>query len=190
MLKPSNATADKLEPVTNWIFEYNSIVDSYHKETDRAAAILAGSLLDEMLAHLLELYFVENKALQKDLLRGTGPLATFAARIKIAYMLGFMPESVFHDFERIRKIRNHFAHHPKATSFDESPAKDHCSQFAFVAWPGLNPADSIKGFPPRKQFLHAVASLAVFGQVTLELIGFPERPRCTVPPDGPRFSYE
>ncbi len=38
------------------------------------------------------------------------PLGTFSARIKAAYSLGLINKSQFDDLERLRKIRNEFAH--------------------------------------------------------------------------------
>jgi DNA-binding MltR family transcriptional regulator len=46
-----------------------------------------------------------------------GPLSSFSQRIAIAYAFGLIPKQRYRDFELIRKIRNHFAHHPMDTTF-------------------------------------------------------------------------
>jgi hypothetical protein len=38
-------------------------------------------------------------------------------RIAIAYAFGLISKPMYQDFELIRKIRNHFAHHPLDTTF-------------------------------------------------------------------------
>jgi DNA-binding MltR family transcriptional regulator len=170
----------------DWIIEHFAIRENIEKESDRAAAVFAGSFLDEMLSHILAFYFVQDKKTSRELLRGDGPLSSFSARIKVAYAIGLISESVRSDFEIIRKIRNHFAHHPRATSFSESPVREHCANLAFVKWFKVH-AEEAYHRTPREHFLGAVMSLSAYGQVLFTELADGDRPRCIVPSDVMRF---
>jgi len=81
-----------------------------------------------------------------ELFNGHGPLSTFASRSDCAYALTIIDENLHRDLKFIRKIRNHFAHHPSDTSFADSPIKDFCAELSL----GKN------GESPRSMFLIAV----------------------------------
>jgi hypothetical protein len=68
---------------------------------------------------------VDDAAVKK-LFKGYAPLSSFSSRVDIAFALGFVPKILRDELSRIRKIRNHFAHHPDVTSFEVSPVKDWC----------------------------------------------------------------
>jgi Mannitol repressor len=48
---------------------------------------------------------------------GNGPLSTFSAKIKLAYALGIVSAETRLQIERVREVRNHFAHHKDKVSF-------------------------------------------------------------------------
>ena len=66
--------------------------ESWRNETDRAAAIIAGAYLDDMLCVLLQRFLVDDpKIVHKILgLDGEGPLCSFSARIDIAFCLALI----------------------------------------------------------------------------------------------------
>ena len=99
------------------IGKYNQMVAEYHKESDRAAAVLAGSFVDEFTRKFIRSRMVDDK-ISDELLYGYGPLANFGARINTLYAFGFINKSARDDLDVIRQIRNHFAHHPEQTSFE------------------------------------------------------------------------
>ena len=98
------------------INKLNEMVGTFHKESDRGAAILAGSFLEHYLGLYLRSLTVDDKIAGK-LFDGMGPLATFSQRIAIAYAFGFIDKRQHSDLELIRKIRNYFAHHPIQGTF-------------------------------------------------------------------------
>lgn len=140
---------------------YNRMVDTYRGESDRAAAILGSSFVEAMLEDLLKVYLVDDKAVS-ELFKGDRPLATFSAKINIAFAVGLLPPNVRTDLDKIRKIRNHFAHHPEETNFSASPARDFCGALSVVdASTGLAAA-SAHTMEPRQQFLLTIAGLSVY----------------------------
>jgi len=82
--------------------------DAFRGESDRACAVLAGAFLDSLLERLLRRAIVQNAP--SSIFDGQGPLATFSAKIDMAYSLGFLPNPEHRDLNIIRKIRNDFAH--------------------------------------------------------------------------------
>lgn len=66
-----------------------------------------------------------------ELFNGYGPLSSFSGKINCAFAFKIIDESVHRDLDYIRKIRNHFAHHPLGNaSFNESPVSEFCRELS------------------------------------------------------------
>ena len=113
-----------MKPTDLDIDDYHASLQSFHAESDRAAAVLAGSFIENYLAKYLKIFMVEDGSTK--LFDADGPLATFNQRIRIAYAFKLISKVTRDDLFLIAKIRNHFAHHPLNTSFDTAPVSDHC----------------------------------------------------------------
>lgn len=100
----------------------NKMVPAFTKESDRGAAILAGSFLEHYLGLFLRSLAVDEAVAEK-LFGSMGPLSTFSQRIAVAYAFGFIDKQAYANIEHIRKIRNYFAHHPIYGSFQEEEVK-------------------------------------------------------------------
>jgi len=111
------------------LVDYNSVVESFHKESERGAAILAATFVDEYLAEFLKLFMSDGKAAQ-ELLGPSGALGTFRNRIECAFAFGMIPESVRKDLNYIREIRNKFAHNFVGVSFSTQPVCDLCKNLS------------------------------------------------------------
>ena len=92
---------------------------SIEKETDRACAVLACVLLDELLADLLQRVMIEDapSAIFK-----RGPLSDFSAKIDAAYYFGHLSRDEYEELGHIRKVRNEFAHRLDPDLTFESPS--------------------------------------------------------------------
>jgi DNA-binding MltR family transcriptional regulator len=89
--------------------------------SDRAAAIVGTSYLDEILATMIKAYIVDDKPNKdKELFEGNGPLSTFSSRIDISFRFGLISRDEQSLLHLIRKIRNDFAHKLSEASFDNS----------------------------------------------------------------------
>lgn len=84
------------------------IIDKLHEESDRACAVLGVATLDALLENLLRGSTLSDSP--KELYEGSGALATFAAKIDVAYSFGLISAEERHDLHLLRKIRNDFAH--------------------------------------------------------------------------------
>jgi DNA-binding MltR family transcriptional regulator len=60
---------------------------------------------------------------------GTGPLATFSAKIRLGYALGIYGRKTRHDLDVVREIRNAFAHAQKVITFENQEIANLCSGF-------------------------------------------------------------
>lgn len=92
-------------------------------ESERASVIVGSALLDETLRQIITNFLIQDKTSKKkhdkELFEGYGPLATFSARIKIAFRLGLISENEKRNLDLIRKMRNDFAHKIDDLSFDD-----------------------------------------------------------------------
>lgn len=103
----------------------HEVIEAYQKESDRSAAILASSFLEEVLGETIRSFLVEDKSVD-DLFKGYSPLSTLSSKIDFAYALGLITKEMKQDLDIVRKIRNHFAHNWKDASFNTSPVSDFC----------------------------------------------------------------
>lgn len=58
--------------------------------------------------------------------KGDAPLASFSARIRMAYALGIISKEMRADLDAIRDIRNVFAHAQKHITFDTHAVRSAC----------------------------------------------------------------
>jgi DNA-binding MltR family transcriptional regulator len=91
------------------------------KESDRGCALVAAAYLENEIAALLSQSFVEmNKSMRKELFDFNGPIGTFSAKIKLAYAMGLISAEVRNALDRIRGIRNKFAHLQHPLNFEDA----------------------------------------------------------------------
>lgn len=89
---------------------------------DRSAALVGCTLVEMALYELLLSKCVGLTATEDNQLFGTtSPLSGFSARTRVAYAFGFIGPVTRRHLDRLREIRNVFAHSPAIISF-ETPA--------------------------------------------------------------------
>jgi hypothetical protein len=119
------------KPTPLQLAQWNELVDVYHGESDRGAAILAGSFVEHALGQFLRSKARDPKVAD-ELFGPMGPLSSFSQRIAVAYAFSFIPEGQYRDFELVRRIRNHFAHHPLGVTFESSEVAQLTSKLSTV----------------------------------------------------------
>lgn len=105
------------------------MIDSFHKESDRGAAVLVGGFVENYLGVYLRSIVVDAKVADA-LFQAVGPLSSFSQRIAVARAFGFISKDDYDNLNLIRKIRNHFAHHPLEASFSHSPVAQLATQLS------------------------------------------------------------
>lgn len=133
-------------------------LDEFQRESDRAAAILAGAYLDESLRRVLLKAIAPELGLAKALLGPDRPLGTFSARTSVCAAFGLIGKEEHHDLQQIRKIRNKFAHGLPGLTFVSEGIPHLVSALAIPPMlRGLAPFDPSN---PRETFLMSVAMLS------------------------------
>lgn len=100
-------------------------------ESDRGCALFAAAYLDIAVCDLIRSSLIEHKNIDDELFTGTAPISTFSARIRLAFYMGKISKAMRSDLEIIRKIRNDFAHHAVALSFDTEAIANRCRALKF-----------------------------------------------------------
>ena len=90
--------------------------------TDRGRALVAASLIEEMLDEVLRGLVLDNSATKKLFDDRNAPLSTFSAKASASRALGLISREEFSDIELVRKIRNSFAH-SEMCSFENEKIK-------------------------------------------------------------------
>lgn len=89
------------------VMTYQDMVGRFYGESDRGAAVLAGSVADEFLAKYLKSKIVGGADFEL-LFSRFGPVSTFSQRIEIGFAFGLISETTRADLNFVRKIRNEF----------------------------------------------------------------------------------
>jgi len=103
--------------------EYEKYFQCFDEETDRGCVLVAVGVLDDLLERLIRAQFSNDATTVKravdPLFKGTGPLSSFWAKVQISYSLDLITEWMYEDLERIRELRNMFAHEYKRADFND-----------------------------------------------------------------------
>jgi hypothetical protein len=95
----------------------------YLNQTDRAAGVLVGVLVDGALAGLLRSFFVVGPPCVERLLEDTRLLGTTSIKVDLVEALGLVSSEMASSLRVLTRIRNHCAHEPRA-SFAVPPISD------------------------------------------------------------------
>lgn len=106
---------------------FSDFLKEFQSETDRGAALVGASLIDDRLERLLRSHLLDCKESSELLEGANAPLGTFGARIKAAYCLGLITELEFKECEIIRHVRNEFGHKLHGLSFKNEKVHDLCN---------------------------------------------------------------
>jgi len=139
--------------------KHGKFVEEFHGESDRAAAVLAGAYMDNILQQLIYRFLIDDQKRVSSLFKGMGPLASFFARIEVAYALGLLTIEEHEDIHIIRRIRNHFAHHIDGPKFADKSVISSASRLHWAK--EIRPEEpETKGQYTRRLFLLTVAILS------------------------------
>jgi DNA-binding MltR family transcriptional regulator len=85
----------------------------------RGAIIIGATLLEDALRVVIRRHMISLKKEEADqLFTGTAPLATFSAKIRLAYALGLIGPKTRGDLDNVRELRNAFAHGKMVLRFE------------------------------------------------------------------------
>lgn len=100
-----------------------SIINSIELSTDRAAAIIAGSLVEDRLTKAIKSKLLGIPEADENLFRTSGPLGTFSAKIDLAVSMGVISLIAYKEMKNLKDIRNLFAHNLEIRDFNDQKPK-------------------------------------------------------------------
>jgi DNA-binding MltR family transcriptional regulator len=171
-VQKSRTKAPFAEQDKSWLSElgertalFNKTVEELSIHRDRELAIVASSLMDDVLKDLLLSCIVDiSENHKKSLFDISAPLGTFSARINLSGAFGFISKKQRDDLNCIRNIRNEFAHSYTGHSFSDEPMKSLCGSLKLVS--SKNYAKLREGFAAHDEMLEtSVGEAYVHGKL-------------------------
>jgi hypothetical protein len=100
--------------------------------SDRAVAIIAGSLVETALTGYLQRSVQVHGDMWKNRTHSSGPLGSFSMKIDVLYMFRFLTLESHGDLVLMKDIRNKFAHDLEITDFETPLIRDKCMHLKLV----------------------------------------------------------
>ena len=94
-----------------------SAIEALTHDSDRAAAILACTLLEARLKRTIMSHLHKDEKITRDMFKVTGALGNFGTQVNLGFLIGIYAEPFRKELETIKEIRNDFAHKANVTSF-------------------------------------------------------------------------
>lgn len=139
--------------------DISGFAEELQSGTDRATAILGGVFLDELLQVVLKNFMIDENAIVDELFKPEKPLSTFSARTRTAYGLGLIHKEAYDDINKIRTIRNVFAHALHGIDFSQSDLNQWCNDLSITQ--RLMPA-AAQPYTARTLYINAVIFTAMY----------------------------
>lgn len=97
------------------------------EKRDRATALVLAAHLEEALRNFLKSRMINlSRTEEEALFERDAPLSTFSKLIRVAHAFGMIDVAFRREFDRIREIRNAFAHAAGAVDFETPEIKTAC----------------------------------------------------------------
>jgi hypothetical protein len=112
--------------------EFKKFLDASNKESERGLALICAAMLDDLLGQCIGAFLLDHTETRRLLEGFNAPLGTLSSRTLAGFALGVLSESEYRECEKLRKIRNVFAHNIHA-SFEDQNVRDICSNLEFSA---------------------------------------------------------
>jgi DNA-binding MltR family transcriptional regulator len=115
------------------------------RQLDERGLVLAlAAFAEEALGDLIKAFLIPGDPAKQLLEVFNAPLGTFSARIKMAYSLGLVTKRQHADLDRLRRIRNEFAHNWEPMSFNDQKVADHITALHFSSIDDDFPASPVE----------------------------------------------
>ena len=122
---------DPPEPEVDVFGGINLLTLSLRDLDDRGLVLSLAAFAEEALGELLKAFMTPSETTTQLVEGFNAPLGTFSSRIKAAYAIGLITKEQFLDLERLRKIRNEFAHSWKPVDISKQKVAALINSMAF-----------------------------------------------------------
>lgn len=99
---------------------------------DRVIGIIASAFLEDRLTVRILSHLHDDTELTGKLFKGTGPIASFSAKVDLGCLMGLYGEQTRCDMHLVRKIRNEFAHRAAPSDFESAAIRSLCDRFTMI----------------------------------------------------------
>jgi hypothetical protein len=147
--------------------EANVIVDALREvESDRGCALIAGSIAEDTLQEILKTKLVplSNERVE-ELFGVNGIIGSFSSKIRIAFAFRIIDAKVRDDYDRVREIRNVFAHARTPVYFNTPAIARSCKEFHSQLPPRFMIAQNTE---PRQRYIQAVYTLITASNIAMK----------------------
>jgi hypothetical protein len=122
------------------------VTEELIQQSDRGTAVIGGAYVEDGITELIRAAWRDDEKVQRDVFGHSGPLGTFNAKTKIAYVSWLIGPHTRDDLDIVRGIRNDFAHllsmnkeprlqlhkEYRSVSFEQDSIRDRCNQLFFA----------------------------------------------------------
>ncbi len=114
------------------VFEDLNRLQSILGDLDERGLVLSlAAFAEDALGDLIAAFLIQGDQADSLLTGFNAPLGTLSARLKMAFALGLINQNQYDDLDRLRKIRNAFAHDWRPTSLSDQAIASHVSALNF-----------------------------------------------------------
>lgn len=138
----------------------HTFLEATSAETERGRALVAASLIEEMLEEVLRAHLLNGAAMNRLFEGPNAPFSSLSAKAAVSRSLALISIDEFRDIELVRKIRNEFAHSVMC-SFDDPIVRDRANllKVGMVNLDALEEGHKSRVDDPRQRFGMVVTSL-------------------------------
>jgi hypothetical protein len=118
-----------------WVFldeGEQSILAALDNDSERAIAILIGSMIENRLERAMLARFCREKKIERRVFSPAGALGTFGAKIDLAFLIGLVSPEGHKNLSILKDIRNLFAHDLDIRDFRSQQIKDKTANFDLI----------------------------------------------------------
>lgn len=142
-----------------WPDDISLLLREIESTNDRSTAIMGSSFLDHFIGLAITSRLRPiSRTLQDKLFEGSGPFATFSAKINVGFALSLYEDEARHDLHLIRDIRNDFAHSMTPRRFGDIDIRKLCDQLRSPR--RIDRGSQCEPNDPKQRFLDTVLHLA------------------------------
>lgn len=138
----------------SYISDMEDIADGLTEESDRGCVLVTISIIEKQLEEILRKRILGTKKQLKELFTGFGPMSSFSAKIKLAYSFGIITSEAYSELDRLKRIRNLFAHDPNLITFETKNIISMCDSLEFAL--------DVQSETTRKRFISSQTAISTY----------------------------
>src|SRR6516225_3601531 len=108
--------------------EDKETTEEIERQEDRAAAIIAAAYFENRLMLAIQERLEDDAKVINSFFQNMGPLASFSAKIDLAYLMRIITADIREKLHTIRRIRNEFAHNLAPLTFESPKIRSMCEK--------------------------------------------------------------